>query len=180
MRSMMMLLCAGCRHLAPGEVCAPDAQLDFRLSISELQAWEGRTVWVAAQEQAWRGAMTEQVRGAAGPSSRQAVLLSAVVQQGTVSASCPRSLSQNVQPFWAAFIDVDGDGQVTPIDILIIINELNSQNSQSRSREDEGDPNGAAQSGANALAGGEGEGASQSAVTSAGLNEDWSSRCGAG
>jgi VCBS repeat-containing protein len=69
-------------------------------------------------------------------------------------------------------IDVDGDGQVTPIDILIIINELNSQNSQSRSREDEGDPNGAAQSGANALAGGEGEGASQSAVTSAGLNED--------
>jgi hypothetical protein len=27
-------------------------------------------------------------------------------------------------------IDVDGDGQVTPIDILIIINTLNKQNSQ--------------------------------------------------
>ena len=121
---MMMLLCAGCRHLAPGEVCAPDAQLDFRLSISELQAWEGRTVWVAAQEQAWRGAMTEQVRGAAGPSSRQAVLLSAVVQQGTVSASCPRSLSQNVQPFWAAFIDVDGDGRCSPPDVGVMRREF--------------------------------------------------------
>ncbi len=108
---MMMLLCAGCRHLAPGEVCAPDAQLDFRLSISELQAWEGRTVWVAAQEQR---------RGAAGPSSRQAVLLSAVVQQGTVSASCPRSLSQNVQPFWAAYIDVDGDGRCSPADVGVM------------------------------------------------------------
>ena len=51
---------------------------------------------------------------------RQAVLLSAVVQQGIVSASCPRSLSQNVQPFWAASIDVDGDGRCSPADVGVM------------------------------------------------------------
>lgn len=108
--AMCLVLVCGCRHLQPGEVCAPSGTADFQLSIASLERWEGRIAWVAAIEPP---APQHRSEGVGRP-----VKLATVIEHGAIEAVCPASLDvTTVAPSWAAFIDVNGDGRCNAPDV---------------------------------------------------------------
>ena len=89
--------------------CAQDALFDYAATGTRLSEWNGRLVVAAAFE-------NDQV--GEGTVERRPVLISTMIQDGSFSMACPRSLSENYgYPSSAVYIDTDGDGRCTAADL---------------------------------------------------------------
>ncbi|MBL9038695.1 MAG: hypothetical protein JNG84_09295 [Archangium sp.] len=106
----LFFLTAGCQHLhlQPGEICRDTGQVDFRLNVNDLSAWEGRTAWTAALEFSPLNFSLPQ---------RLQILRRETIRRGSFSTFCGHSVTPGLHPIWAVFIDVDGDGRCAAGDV---------------------------------------------------------------
>ena len=72
----------------------------LQVAASQLTAWEGKRVVLAAREP-----------GAIGAGAARPVLVAGTIRNGAVRLECRRGLSVNMRyPSWAIYVDVNGDG----------------------------------------------------------------------